>query len=394
MNVTAATRGDKAMETTTMRNSGRLATVVALLALAGQPVWAEETMQPMPGMGAHAMHDMAHEAMPEMGRRAMQDAGTMPGMDHAATQVAGETANSPAGMEGMAHDSMPGMDHGNMQQQGAMPEMEPAGAMDQGAGAMPGMSAMDHGSMQAAAPPADARDPHAYSGGYTLESGPYAMPGPRQLRLADEQNFGALLVDRLEAVRTSDNTAAAYDLQAWFGRDYDRAVLRAEGHYDNGTIEEASTELLWGHAVATFWDTLVGLRHDSGEEPDRSWLAFGVQGLAPYWFEVGATGYIGEEGHSALNLNAEYDLLFTQRLILQPRIEANFYGKDDAERGIGSGLSELAAGLRLRYEIRREFAPYIGVEWVGKYGGTADFARDAGLDTSETVTVAGVRFWF
>jgi copper resistance protein B len=281
-------------------------------------------------------------------------------------------------MPGMDHNTMPGMDHG----------MAPMNNSN-----MSGMT-MNHGSMQGGAAPAGARDPHAYSGGYTLTSGPYVLSGPRQMRLADEHNFGSLLVDRLEAVHTSGNTSAAYDIQAWYGRDYDRAVLKAEGEYDNSQIEEASTELLWGHAIAAYWNSQLGLRYDSGEGPNRSWLAFGVQGLAPYWFEVDATGYLGEEGRGALNLEAEYELLFTQKLILQPRIEADIYSKDDAERGIGSGLSEVRAGLRLRYEIRREFAPYVGIEWAGKFGNTADFARDAGLDSNETRAVAGVRFWF
>ena len=256
-------------------------------------------------------------------------------------------------------------------------------------GGMPGMngaSAMDMGSMQGGSAPPDARDPHAYSGGYRF--------GPDRLRLADGHSFGSLLMDRFEAVRSDGNTSVAYDLQAWYGRTYDRAVLKAEGEYDDGGFEEASTELLWNHAVAAFWDTQLGVRHDSGEGPDRTWLAFGVQGLAPYWFEINVTAYLGEKGRSALNLEAEYELLLTQKWILQPRIEADFHGKDDRERGIGSGLSGIAAGIRLRYEIRREFAPYLGVEWVGAFGGTKDLARAAGEDTSETRFVAGLRFWF
>jgi copper resistance protein B len=251
---------------------------------------------------------------------------------------------------------------------------------------MNGASKMDMGSMQGGSAPPDARDPHAYSGGYSF--------GPERLRLADEHNFGSLLMDRFEAVRSDGDTSVAYDLQAWYGRTYDRAVLKADGEYDDGGFEETSTELLWSHAVAAFWDTQLGVRHDGGEGPDRTWLAFGVQGLAPYWFEIDATAYIGEEGRTALNLEAEYELLLTQKWILQPRIEADFHGKDDREHGIGSGLSGIAAGIRLRYEIRREFAPYLGVEWAGTFGDTKDLARSAGEDTSETRLVAGVRFWF
>lgn len=254
---------------------------------------------------------------------------------------------------------------------------------------------MDMGSMQGGSPPDDARDPHAYSGGYVRGAGAYALPGGQKLQLADEHHFGMLLVDRLEAVRTSNNTATAYDLQAWYGGTYNRAVFKAEGVYDDGEFKESSNELLWGHAITAFWDTQLGVRHDSGAEgPDRNWLAFGVQGLAPYWFEIDATAYVGEEGRTALSMEAEYELLLTQKWILQPRIEAAIHGKDDDERGIGSGLTEVAAGVRLRYEIRREFAPYVGVEWAGKFGDTKDLAQAAGEETSETRWVAGLRFWF
>ncbi|MBE0612733.1 MAG: copper resistance protein B, partial [Burkholderiales bacterium] len=127
---------------------------------------------------------------------------------------------------------------------------------------------------------------------------------------------------------------------------------------------------------------------------ERKWLALGVQGLAPYWFEVDAAAYVGEEGRTALRLGGEYEILLTQKLILQPRVEVNFYGKSDAARDIGSGLSSAAAGLRLRYEINRQLAPYFGVERSNKLGKTADLARAAGELTGETRWVAGVRFWY
>jgi len=282
-------------------------------------------------------------------------------------------------------DSMPGMGNGNMDdmnnEDSDMSDMNTE-EVDHGA-----MARMAPGSMQGRSPPLDARDPHAYSDGYDFG----AIPRPR---FADEHRFASLLVDRLEWVHTSDATAAAYDLQAWYGRDYDRAVLKAEGEVDNGKLQDGRTELLWGHAVATYWDTQLGLRYDSGVGPDRTWLAFGVQGLAPYWFELDASGYVGDAGRTALRLDAEYELLFTQRLILQPRLQADFYGKEDPERELSSGLSDLSVGVRLRYEIRRELAPYIGIEWAGKYGGTANYARATGEPTEETRWVAGVRFWF
>ncbi|HEX9626342.1 MAG TPA: copper resistance protein B [Acidiferrobacterales bacterium] len=253
---------------------------------------------------------------------------------------------------------------------------------------MPGMDhgGMDHGSMQGGSPPPDARDPHAYAGGQDF--------GPMRLRLADTHNFSSLLVDNLEAVRARGNTAAAYDVQGWYGRTYDRAVLKAEGAVDGGDLEEVRTELLWSHAIAAFWDAQLGVRYDSGEGPDRGWLAVGIQGLAPYWFELDIAAYLGDGGRTALRLDAEYELLLTQRLILQPAIEANFYGERDAERGLGSGLSDLTIGVRLRYEMRREFAPYIGVERTAQYGDTADYTRAAGGDVKTTRFVTGLRLWF
>ncbi len=279
--------------------------------------------------------------------------------------------------EGMNHGTAPVMDHAAMEH-GAVTGMETPAAEG---------GSMDHGSMQGGPAPSDARDPHAYADGYDL--GPIMPP-----MHAGGHHFGSLLVDRFESVQTRDNTSAEYDLHAWYGGDYDRAVLKAEGDVDGGKLQDAHTDLLWGHAVAAYWDTQLGVRHDSGVGPDRSWLAFGVQGLAPYWFEVDIAAYLGEGGRSALRLEAEYELLLTQKLILQPRIEANFYGRRDSARELGSGLSDLAAGVRLRYEIRRELAPYLGIERAAKSGGTADHAREAGERTRETRLVAGLRFWF
>ena len=302
--------------------------------------------------------------------------GTMPAMDHGSMDSSAKPVTKPEKLESGA--AMPGMDHGN----------QPASKPDAGG--------MDHGEMkmQGGSAPADARDPHAYSGGFTLDSGAYALPASQRLHLADEHNFGAVLVDRLEQSYARDGNSTAYDAQAWFGRDYNRLVIKAEGDMAQGKLQEARTELLWGHAIATFWDTQLGVRYDSGTGPDRGWLAFGVQGLAPYWFEVDAAAYVGDNGRTALRLGAEYELLLTQKLILQPRIELNLYGKSDRTRGIGSGLAEAQTGLRLRYEFTRKFAPYIGVERVSKFGQTADLARDEGEKSAETRWVAGVRFWF
>lgn len=266
-------------------------------------------------------------------------------------------------------------------------------AYPQGDKAMP--KSMDHGemNMQGGSAPPDARDPNAYSGGFTRSTGPYALG--TTLTLADQKPFANVLFDRFEWVNARDGGFADYDGIARFGTSYNRLVVKAEGEIKRGELQDARTELLWGHAIATYWDTQLGVRNDSGTEgPDRNWLAFGVQGLAPYWFEVDATAYVGNNGRTALRLSGEYELLLTQRWILQPRVELNAYGKEDVENGIGKGLSDLSVGLRLRYEVTRQFAPYVGVVWGGKFAQTADLARAAGESTSQTTWVAGVRFWF
>lgn len=246
---------------------------------------------------------------------------------------------------------------------------------------------MEHGAMQGGKAPPDARDPHAYAEGYGF--------GPMRLDMGDDDYFGQFLADRFEGANTDEGSAVMYDALAWYGSAYNRASLKAEGEREEGETA-TRTELLWGHAVAPFWDTQLGVRYDTGPGEDRPWLAFGIQGIAPYRFNVEATAYVGEEGRSAVRLETEYEWLFTQRLIMQPRVETNLYGKSDPERGLGSGLSDIAVGARLRYEIRREFAPYIGIERVQKFGGTADLARAAGAGegAGETLYVAGLRFWF
>ncbi|AOU97880.1 hypothetical protein BI364_07805 [Acidihalobacter yilgarnensis] len=288
--------------------------------------------------------------------------------------------------------------HGNMGSASIDPSTMNHANMNHGTpvGAAQGSGAMNHEgmSMQGGSAPADARDPHAYADGYTLTSGAYSLPDGQRLHLADEKLFHAVRVDRLERVFTSHGNATAYDAQAWIGRDFDRLVIKAEGHVAQGKLQEATTQAFWSHALSTFWNGQLGVRHDNGVDPSRTWLAFGFEGLAPYWFETDVTAYVGSQSRTALHAATEYDLRITQRLILQPRIEANLYGKRDAARNIGSGLSDVSAGLRLRHEFGRQFAPYVGVEWAGKFGETADLARAAGEPARTTRWVAGLHFWF
>ena len=214
------------------------------------------------------------------------------------------------------------------------------------------------------------------------------------MEMDDAATFAMLKFDRLERADTGDGVAIAWKFAAWAGGDFDKLLVRSEGERAQGGLEPSDAEVLWSHAVAPYWDTELGVRHDFGPGPNRNWAAFGVQGLAPYWFEVGATAYVGDAGRTALRLEVDYELSLTQRLILQPRFELNAYGKDDPAAYIGSGLSDTEFGLRLRYEIRRQFAPYIGIEQSRRYGRSADYMRAAGFDVDDTYWVVGLRVWY
>lgn len=254
------------------------------------------------------------------------------------------------------------------------------------------MAGMDHSAHNASVKPDDSelRDPNAYSDGYSFSD--YTQFPMRHE--GHDSLFAFLRADRLEALRQNGNWTEAYDLQLSYGGNFDRAVLKAAGNIEDKKIADSSNELLWSHGIATFWNAQLGLRHDEGMGPSRNWAAVGVQGLSPYWFEVDATLYLDPNGRTALNVESEYELRLTQKAILQPRVEVDIYGKDDAARGIGAGIANAALGLRLRYEIRREFAPYIGVERESQFGKTATFARDAGEKTNETRWLVGLRLWY
>ncbi|UVM25602.1 copper resistance protein B [Pseudomonas sp. B21-021] len=202
------------------------------------------------------------------------------------------------------------------------------------------------------------------------------------------------LADKLEWQDADDASTLAWDLSGWIGGDIDRLWLRSEGERSNGKTEDAEIQALWGHAISPWWDVVSGVRQDFKPGAPQTWAAFGLQGMALYNFEAEATAFLGENGQSAVRLEGDYDILLTNRLILQPTAELNVYGKNDPQRRIGSGLANTEVGLRLRYEIRREFAPYIGVTWNRTYGHTADYAREEGEDRSEARLVLGVRLWF
>lgn len=203
-----------------------------------------------------------------------------------------------------------------------------------------------------------------------------------------------LLFNRLEAWDASPGSGQAWEASAWIGSDLNRLWVRSEGERVDGTTESADIELLYGRSITPWWDFVAGIKHDFQPGDSQDWAAIGFQGLAPYKFEIQATAYVGESGQTAATLEAEYELLLTNRLILQPLVEVRLFGKDDPARATGSGLSAIEAGVRLRYEIRREFAPYIGLVHERTFGNTAGFRQARDEDTRDTRLVAGVRIWF
>jgi copper resistance protein B len=203
-----------------------------------------------------------------------------------------------------------------------------------------------------------------------------------------------VLFDQLEGQNADAGDVLDWNMRAWLGRNVDKLWVRSEGSRAAGRTERAELELLWGRSVARWWDLVAGLREDLRAGPHEQWAAIGVQGVAPYRFKLEATAYRGDGGRAAARLEAEYELLVTNRWILEPRLELDAYSREDPSRGIGAGLASVDAGLRLRYEIRRELAPYVGIVRGRTFGGTADLARMAGTETGDTRLVAGVRFWF
>lgn len=277
------------------------------------------------------------------------DQGQMQGMDHSQ-------------MQGMDHSQMKGMDHSKME--GMQPAKQP---QTQSRTPIPPLTDADRAAV-------------------------YNAPGGHEVHDSALNSF--FIFEKLEWQDAEDGSALNWDAQGWIGGDIDRLWLRSEGERTNGKTKKAEVQALWGHSISPWWDLVAGARQDFKPGDPQTWAAFGIQGLALYNFKAQATAYLGEGGQTAARLEGDYDILLTNKLILQPTAELNFYGKNDPERGVGSGLSESEVGLRLRYEIRREFAPYVGVTWNRSYGKTADYASAEGEDRSEARLVLGVRVWF
>jgi copper resistance protein B len=204
----------------------------------------------------------------------------------------------------------------------------------------------------------------------------------------------SIRVDELEAKNVEGDDVLAWKARAWVGHSFDKLAIRTEGEQRGGDTERAELQLLWSHAVARWWGIVAGARVDFQPTPSRTWAAFGVEGIAPYRFDIEATAFVADGGNSAARVEATYELLISQRWILEPRLELEWYGQDEPALGLASGLARSEGGLRLRYEIRREVGPYVGLVSERRYGGSEDLARAAGDDPHDIRFVAGIRLRF
>lgn len=288
--------------------------------------------------------------------------------------------------------------------------------------ATPALAQMDHSQMDHSAhqtPPASQApaDPHAgHAMPATDDSVPQGVAPPiptdhaaeafypaatmararaAMIKESGGMRFSQLMLDRLEYRAHKGANGYAWEGEGWFGGDINRFAFKTEGEGEvGGPLESAELQALYRRALNPWFNVEAGVRQDFRPSPQRTYAVVGIEGLAPYWFEVGAQAFLSHKGDAHLRLEGSYDQRITQRLILQPAAEVNVAAQDVPDLGIGSGVSDIELGLRLRYEFAREFAPYVGVHWERKLGDTARYARAAGEGASATSLVMGIRFWF
>ncbi|WP_419722964.1 copper resistance protein B [Sphingobium aquiterrae] len=352
--------------------------------------------------GAHQGHDMGTMQMPaspapspdpQPSPRAGQQADQQPDPHAGHRMDTSEESNAHKGHAMPGMDGMP-MDHdmkamNGMPMDHAMPGMahpappapqEPAGPLGTDLG--PGN----------AAPPPIAQDRPA-----DRYFDPAAMADAQAMLLGEHggMTFYRLLFNLAEYQARKGGDGYRWDADAWIGGDIDRLALKSEGEGGfGGAMDHAEVQALWSRALDPYWNLQAGVRQDFGTGPDRTYATVGVEGLAPYWFDLGAAAFLSTKGDVLGRISGHVDQRITQSIVLQPRVEANFAVQDVPENRIGAGLSSLETGLRLRYEVVREFAPYVGISWERRFGHSADMARAAGDSPETTSLVAGVRFWF
>ena len=351
-----------------------------------------------PAADPHAGHDMSGHA-----GHAAQAAPVDPHAGHAMSRAAAADPHAGHDMSGMQRGPVqtPAVDPHAGHNMGAAPAADPhAGhdmsAMAGGAPNIPTSVDAVGGRMVETPPPAAARAAPAHAADLLFD--PAVMAASRKQLLVENGDVRttAVLVDTLEASFGDGEKSYSWNAQGWTGGDINRFWWKTEGEgaFD-GKLHDAEVQALYSRAVAPFWDVQAGVRQDFRPDgDDTTHLTVGIQGVAPYWFEMSAAAFLSTEGELTAWAEAEYDQRITQKWILQPAIEVAFSASDIPELEIGSGLTSVTAGLRLRYEIRKEFAPYVGVEWSRSFGDTADYAKARGDDVDATRFVVGIKAWF
>lgn len=206
--------------------------------------------------------------------------------------------------------------------------------------------------------------------------------------MEDDPLISMVIIDRLEVHDDTEQTKM-FEGSFWLGYDLHKIYLYSETEATSDALKGSQNDIVYSHAIAPYWDVQMGFAYDKNDDASKTWAEIALAGLAPYYFETRAALLISEEGTVGFRFDVEYEALLTQKLILTPSLEADFYTANDAKMRVGSGLSNIEAGLRLRYEIQREFAPYIGVTWEKTFGNTRDY-----MPIDETNLLLGVRIWF
>lgn len=318
----------------------------------------------------------------------------MQGMDHAAMPEATDPQkpttekDTPAQARSVDHDSPSEMDHGGME--AAPQETEHAGHDMSASGAMQAVgTALPAGNAPAPQPPSDHYADRQFS--------PEEMTRARRQMMREEggQTFSQVMFNLAEVQVREGRNVYAWEGEAWFGGDINRVTLKTEGEGAlRGGLEAAEVQALYSRAIGPYFNFQAGIRYDIKPNPSRTYAVIGFEGLAPYWFEVEGAVFLSDKGDLLGRFGGYYDQRLTQRLVLQPRVEFNFAAQDVPENRIGAGLSDAQLGVRLRYEITRQFAPYVGISYEAKTGQTARYARADGDDPTSTSFVAGIRIWF
>ncbi len=367
-----------------LSRSVRRALDMCLLCAASAFIGASAFAQEPVVDSAHSQHQSVTPA--PVTPAEMEDSMQMPAVDNRPNEEPEPVLDPSEAMD-------PDMDMGQEPESEEPTQAAPSAEMDMESmdgGSAPDKSspppAMDMGSMETDRPPSGARDPDAYAEGYEYTG----MPG---METSDQIAFGYVLFDELEYLSGNDGDGFAWNMQANYGDDRNKLWFRTQGLKVPGELDPTSSaEVLWWRPYSPFWGTQLGIRQDIGPDA-RTYLAAGIEGLSPYRFKVEATGYLGDDARASARFKASYDILLSNRLILTPSAEANLYSKSDDARGLGAGLGNLEGGLRLRYEMHRKFAPYVGYVWEHAFSGTAQRRRAEDAPTNEHRFVVGIRVW-